>query len=119
VITGAGNAVFVFGIAVGNSEWRFASLAFVMGMLVQVAAVGTAIGRFKRLNGAWISGFSGPRSTWPVAAMFLAILILLIVVSTWLMVERNGVASALVALCALPLTALGNRWWMARYRAAV
>jgi hypothetical protein len=118
VIAGAGNAVFIFAVALGNSEWRFASLAFVTGLVVQVFATGIASRRFKRLNGAWVSGFGGPRATWSVIGLFAASLIALIVASTWLMVDSQGVLSALVALCALPLTTLGDRWWMARYRAA-
>jgi hypothetical protein len=118
LITGAGNAALVFGVAVGNSEWRFGSLFFVTALTVAVAALGAAHGCFKRLNGAWISGFGGTRSTWPITAIVVAILIALIVVSTWLMIDGHGVASALVAVLALPLTAVGNRWWMARYRAA-
>lgn len=118
LLTGTGNAVFVFGIALGNSDWRFGSLAFVVGLAVQATAAALAMRRFREHNGAWVSGISGTRPTHLVILAFLATLVPCIVVSTWLMVRHHGVASALVAGCALPLTAAADRWWMARYHAA-
>ncbi len=116
--TGTGNAAFTFGIAVGNSSWQFGPVAFALGLVCQATAAGFAIRRFRQANGAWVSGFNGPRATWPVIAAFLLALVPCIVLSTWLMVEGHGIASALVALCVVPLTAIADRWWMARFRTA-
>lgn len=87
------NAALIAGVAIGNSEWRFASVAFILGLLVQiVAATGIVLG------------------------VFVVCLLALILVSTWLMVEGHPVISVLVALCAFPLTAASDRWSMARAR---
>ena len=116
--TGIGNAALTFGIALGNSNWRFGPVAFALSLVCQAAAAAFAIRRFRETNGAWVSGFNGPRGTWPAVAAFLLALVPSIVLSTWLMVEGHGLASALVALCVIPLTAIADRWWMARFRAA-
>lgn len=119
LLTGTGNAAFTFGVALGNSEWRFATVAFVLGLACQLTAAAIAVRLFQRVNGAWVNGLGGPRATWPMIAPFLAVLIPCIVVSTWLMVEGHGVVSLLVALTLVPLTAIADRWWMARFRAGV
>lgn len=118
LITGIGNAALVYGVAVGNSTWRFASVAFVVGLIIAVTAMAIAMRRFRARNGAWVGGLSGPRSTRVVAAWFLGFLLACIVGATWLMVAGHPILSALVALSVVPGTAVGDRWWMARYRAS-
>ena len=56
LLTGTGNAVFTYGIALGNSEWRFGSLAFVLGITLQAVVTAVAMRRFRDHNGAWVSG---------------------------------------------------------------
>lgn len=118
LLTGTGNALFVYGIALGNSDWSFGALAFVLGLAAQASLALVAIRAFRERNGAWVSGMAGPRSTKGVIAAFVTVLLPCIVASTWLMVADHPVWSAVVAACALPLTAVADRWWMARYRAA-
>jgi hypothetical protein len=76
---------------------------------LQIGAASIAIRRFRTLNGAGVSGFCGPRATWPVLAVFVAVLILLIVGAIALMVDDHPVLSLPVALSALPLTAIVDR----------
>lgn len=118
LLTGTGNALFVFGIALGNSDWSFGSLAFVLGLVCQAGLALLAIRSFRERNGAWVSGFAGPRSTKVALAAFVVVLLPCIVASTWLMIADHPVWSAVVAACVLPLTAVADRWWMARFRAA-
>ncbi len=119
LITGFGNAALAYGVALGNSTWRFGSVAFIVGLAIEVSALAFATSRFRARNGAelrGVNGFRGPRSTRLVVALFLAILIPCIIGATWLMVAEHPVLSALVALCAVPATAVADRWWLARYR---
>lgn len=117
LMTGAANAVFAYGIAAGNSDWRFGQVAFVASLLLMIAVGLAAKERFRRCNGAWVSGFGGPRATWRAVGAFVVVLVVCIVGATALMVAGHPVWSALVALAALPLTAVADRWWMAAYRA--
>ncbi|HVL05895.1 MAG TPA: hypothetical protein VM388_07895 [Acidimicrobiales bacterium] len=118
LVTGSGNAALAYGIALGNSTWRFGTVAFVLALAVQVAALASATRMFRARNGAsvtGVSGFGGPRSTRVVVGLFIVVLVPCIVGATWSMVAGFPVLSALVALCALPATAVADRWWMARY----
>lgn len=117
LLTGTGNAVFVYGIALGNSSWRFGVVAFVVGLAAQLGAASIAIRAFRRRNGAWISGFAGPRATKSVVLAFLIALAPCIIGAAWLAIDDRLLLSALVSACALPATAIADRWWMARYRA--
>ena len=116
LLTGLGSVALVYGIALGNSDWRFGPLAFVFGLVMQLALVSVAVRRFRTLNGAWVGGLSGYGSTWPVIVAVLLVLVPCIVAATWLMVAGHPVLSLLVALCALPLTIALDRWWMHRFR---
>lgn len=118
LLTGSANALFAYGVAVGNSDWRFGQLAFVASLMVLIGVGLVAKERFKRRNGAWVNGLGGPRSTWRPVAAFVVVLVVCIVGATALMVAGHPVWSALVALVALPLTAVSDRWWMAAYRRA-
>ncbi len=117
LLTGAGNAALVGGVAAGNSDWSFGSAAFVLGLLAQLAATAEARRRFKQRNGAWIDGLGGRRASVMVAALFVALILVLCVAAAWLTVGDRPVLAALVALAAVPSTALVDRWWMARHRA--
>ena len=118
LLTGSANAVFAYGVAVGNSDWRLGQVAFIASLLLLIAVGLVAKERFRRRNGAWVNGFGGPRATWRPIAAFVVVLIVCIVGATALMVAGHPVLSAAVALVALPLTAVADRWWMAAYRAA-
>ena len=117
LMTGSANAVFAYGVAVSNGDWRFGQVAFVASLLLMVGVGLVAKERFRRRNGAWVNGFGGPRATWRPIAAFLVVLVVCIVGATALMVAGHPVLSAVVALVALPLTAVADRWWMAAYRA--
>ena len=116
LLTGLGSVALVYGIALGNSDWRFGPLAFVLGLVIQLTLASVAVRRFRTLNGAWVGGLSGYGSTWPVIVAVLLVLVPCIVAATWLMVAGHPVLSLLVALCALPLTIALDRWWMHRFR---
>lgn len=119
LVSGLGNAAFAYGIALGNSTWRFGTVAFIVGLALQLAAHRTAIRLFRARNGAslrGVSGFSGPRSTWMVVGLFVVALVACIVAATWLMVAERPGWSAVAAVCAVPLTVAADRMWMARYR---
>lgn len=116
LLTGSANAVFAYGVAVGNSDWRFGQVAFIASLMVLIGAGLVAKERFRRRNGAWVNGFGGPRATWRPVAAFVVVLVVCIVGATALMVAGHPVWSAVVALLALPLTAVSDRWWMAAYR---
>ena len=118
LLTGTGNAVFVYGIAVGNSDWRFGSAAFVVSLAAFALLAVLARGRFRERNGVWINGLRGPGGALLVVAGFLAIFVPCIAGSTVLMIVGHPVWSAVVALAALPLTALADRAWLAAFRRA-
>lgn len=118
LITGSANAVAAYGVAVSNTGWRFSHLALAASLAVLAAAALVAKRRFQRRNGAWVNGFGGPRATWRAIAAFIVVFAGCVVGATALMVGGHPVWAALVALLALPLTAVADRWWMAAYRAA-
>lgn len=118
LMTGSANAVFAYGVAAGTSDWRLGPVVFTLSLLVTITVGLLAKRRFRRHNGAWVDGFGGPRATWRPVAAFVVVLVLCIVGATALMVAGHPVWAALVALTAVPLTAVADRWWMAAYRAA-
>jgi membrane protein implicated in regulation of membrane protease activity len=121
LVTGLGYAALAFGVALGNSEWRFGSLAFVVSLLATAAASAIGVRMFKARNGAALrgpGGLDGPRSTWPVLAAFLVGYVACIVGATWLMVAGYPALSALLALSLVPAAHVADRRWLDRYRSA-
>ncbi len=116
LLTGTGNVLVVFGVALGYGSRGVWQLGFVAGLAAQVALASLAVRRFKDCNGVWVSGLGGPnrRGTLPVILVFMATLLWCVVLATWLMVEDHPVLSGLVALAAFPVTYVADRWWMAR-----
>lgn len=116
LITGTCNALFTYGIALGNSDWALGQVAFMLSLVALVGGAYVARRQFTQLNGAWVSGVSGPRATWRVIGAFLLVLVACVVGAVALMVAGHPLLSAGAALSALPLTAVADRWWMAAYR---
>ena len=118
LMRGSANAVYAYGVAVAFSDWRFGQFVFFASLLVVLSVAFLSKRRFRRRNGAWVHGFNGPRPTRRPTTAFVGVLVVCVVGATALMVTGHPVLSAAVAVLAIPLTVVTDRWWMAAYRSA-